>query len=177
MCFQSKMNGQKFIKPTFLRHQHRILFNSTRSGWFDNNKKSFFKDISTKEDPTFFSETEPNPLSDIEERIEKSKAKLVWRKPHATKTTFLTEGLRLLAPERTQRLFEMFQQPLDKESMLKSIELKRHAMNAMDQRFIADRHRILGNDLAAAHFLVARGGEVRQVNFIFFHPILPISRI
>ncbi|XP_031633834.1 distal membrane-arm assembly complex protein 2 [Contarinia nasturtii] len=138
--------------------QHNIVLK--RFGWFDRKKRSFFQ-LSDKEEPRFFSETEPNPLSDVERRIESSMEKLQWRKPVTRQRTFLTEGLRLLAPERTRHFLEIMQRPLDKTNILRSIELKRHEMMAKDQRFLTDRHRMLGNDLAAAHFLVARGGQVR----------------
>lgn len=155
------MNVNKLVKRHVLCQQHKILLSSTRSSWFDSKKKGFFREISPKDEPTFFSDTEPNPLSDIEKRIEESKQRLMWRKPVISRTTFLTEGLRFLAPERTKHFFEIIQRPFDKDSILEALEFKKHEVLATDQRFLADRHRILGNDLAAAHFLVARGGQVR----------------
>lgn len=155
------MNVNKLVKRHFLCQQHKILLSSTRSSWFDLKKKGFFREISPKEEPTFFSETEPNPLSDIERRIEESKQRLKWRKPFTQQTTFLTESLRFFAPERTKHFFEIIQRPFDKKTLLEAMDFKKHEVLATDQRFIPDRHRILGNDLAAAHFLVARGGQVR----------------
>lgn len=135
---------------------------STRSvsGWFDREKRKFFQ-LNDKEEPRFFSETEPNPVADLERRIEESKKKLQWRQAIPTRATFLTEGLRFLAPERTRNFFEIIQRPLDKNSLMKSIEFKVFEQMSIEQRFLRDRHRILGNDLAAAHFIVARGGQVR----------------
>lgn len=155
------MNVNKLAKQRLLSKQHITMLNCTRSGWFDKKKRNFFQDINTKEEPAFFSDTEPNPLSDIERRIEDSKQKLNWRKPITQKSTVITEGLRFLAPERTKHFFEIIQRPFDKDSLLRSMEFKKHEMMAIEQRFLTDRHRILGNDLAAAHFLVARGGKVR----------------
>lgn len=155
------MNVNMLVKQRLLCNQHNILINSTRTGWFDKKQRKFFESINTEEEPKFFSDTQPNPLSDIEQRIEESKQKLRWRKPVTSKTTFLTEGLRFLAPERTLQFFEIIQRPMDSHSILESLKLKRHEIVAKDQRFLADRHRILGNDLATAHFLVARGGQVR----------------
>lgn len=141
-----------------------ILVNHKRHAWFDREKKSFFQKmqkVTDREEPQFFSETEPNPLSDIERRIEASKQKMQWRQPITEKTTFLTEGLRFFAIERTKPFFEIIRRPFDRESLLTALDLKRMEVMITDQRFIADRHRILGNDLAAAHFLVARGGQVK----------------
>lgn len=160
--YRSKMNANQLLRLRISCQSPGITANSSRSisGWMDRKKRKFF-DLNVKEEPTFFSETEPNPLADIERRIEASKQKLVWRKPVAHTTTFLTEGLRFLAPERTKHFFEILQRPFDKDSLQKTIEYKMIEMRATDQRFMIDRHRILGNDLAAAHFLVARGGQVR----------------
>lgn len=154
------MNVNQLVKQRLLCQQYNLMVNCTRSGWMDRKDRKFFE-LSDKEEPRFFSETEPNPLSDIEKRIEESKSKLQWRKPVVQKSTFLTEGLRFLAPERTKHFFEIIQRPFDQQSIAKSLEFKKLEIMSTEQRFIADRHRILGNDLAAAHFLVARGGQVR----------------
>lgn len=156
------MNANKLLGHRILCQSPSIITNSSRSisGWIDRKKRKFF-DINVKEEPMFFSETEPNPLADIEKRIEESKQKMVWRKPIVQNTTLLTEGLRFLAPERTRHFFEILQRPFDKDSLKNTLSYKMIEMRAMDQRFMTDRHRILGNDLAAAHFLVARGGQIR----------------
>lgn len=153
------MNVNTLVRQRLLCQHHVIPIRSV-SGWFDKEKRKFFQ-ISDKEEPKFFSESEPNPLLDIERRIEESKQRLQWRKPIPQRHTILTEGLRLLAPERTRQFFEIIQRPLDKSSMKRTIEFKIYETLAIDQRFMNDRHRILGNELAAAHFLVARGGQVR----------------
>lgn len=153
------MNMNKLVKQRVLC-QHHVMSMRSVSGWFDKEKRKFFK-LNAKEEPRFFSESEPNPLSDIEQRIEESKKRLQWRKPYPERVAILTEGLRLLAPERTRHFFEIIQRPLDRGSITKTIEFKRYELMAQDQRFLNDRHRILGNELAAAHFLVARGGQVR----------------
>lgn len=154
------MNLNKLVKQQRVLCQHHVISMRSISGWFDREKRRFFK-LNDKEEPRFFSETEPNPLLDLEQRIEKSKQKLQWRKPIPQRLSILTEGLRLLAPERTRQFFEIIQRPLDRNSVMKSLEFKKYEVMANDQRFLNDRHRILGNDLAAAHFLVARGGQVR----------------
>lgn len=73
--------------------QHCIT--SKRFGWFDRKKRSFFGELTDKEEPRFFSETEPNPLADIERRIEISKERLQWRSPIPQRLTVITEGLHL----------------------------------------------------------------------------------
>lgn len=172
---KQKMNVNKLVKQRLLCQHHVISFRSI-SGWFTKEKRKFFRPVSDKEDPRFFSETEPNPLSDIEHRIEESKKKLQWRKPISERTTFITEGLRLLAPERTRHFFEIIQRPLDKTSLLRTLDFKRYEYMAQDQRFLNDRHRILGNELAAAHFLVMRGGQVRYgINFYILKKYIHLS--
>lgn len=151
--------GALLVKQRRLSQPYVI---STRfvAGWFDREKRKFFQ-LNDKEEPRFFSETEPNPVADLERRIEESKKKLQWRQTIPTRSSLLTEGLRFLAPERTRHFFEIIQRPLDKDSLMKSIEFKVFEQMSIEQRFLRDRHRILGNDLAAAHFIVARGGQVR----------------
>lgn len=159
------MNISQFIKPRLLPQHHAIVMNTTRSmSWFKKDKRQFFQ-ISDKEEPKFFSDTQPNPLHDVEQRIEHSKKKLEWRPTVHHRPTVITEGLRLLAPERTKQFFETLRHPMDSGSLQATLEFKKRELMAIQQRFIADRHRICGNDLAAAHFLVARGGQVRLINF------------
>lgn len=159
------MNVTKFVGRTSsilsASQSSSVLVNSKRLAWYDREKKSFFRKVTDRDEPTFFSETEPNPLSDIEQRIEQSKQRMQWRAPIADKPTFLTEGLRFFAIERTRPFFEIIRRPFDRQSLMNTLELKRLEVMITDQRFMADRHRILGNDLAAAHFLVARGGQVK----------------
>lgn len=160
------MNVTQLVKhrPSILSsacQSSQILVSSKRYAWFDREKKSFFRKINDRDEPTFFSETEPNPLSDIERRIEESKQRLKWRQPVVEKSTFLTEGLRFFAMERTKPFFEIIRRPFDRASLIELLEHKRMEVSITNQRFIADRHRILGNDLAAAHFIVARGGQVK----------------
>lgn len=153
------MNVNHLVKQRLLC-QPSCMLNVSRSGWFDRKRRQFIP-VSDKEDPTFFSETQPNPVQDIEDRIQKSMQKLKWRQSVQPKATFLSESLRLLAPERTQHFFEAVRRPFDRQEILKSLNYKKHQLLVHDQRFMKDRHGMLGNDLATAHFLVARGGQVR----------------
>lgn len=136
------------------------MVNIKRTKFMDRKRRKFFE-LKDREEPEYFSASEPNPVADIEKKIDESKQRLNWRTPFNQPKGLLASGLRFLAPERTKYFFEMIQRPLDRDSITKSINFKVLELQAMDQRFLADRHRILGNDLATAHFLVARGGQVR----------------
>lgn len=152
------MNVQVFRQRSLLPSM-TCMFNSSRT-FFDRKTRKFFE-LKTEEEPEHFSSTQPDPLADIEKRVQESKTKLKWRKPYSQQETFLTTSLRFFAPERTKQFFQILQRPLDFESMREALQLKQKELHALEQRFIPDRHRILGNDLAAAHFLVARGAQVR----------------
>lgn len=144
---------------------------SKRTKFLDRKRRRFF-DLKDREEPEYFSASEPNPVADIEKRIEESKSKLQWRKPHTQQPGLMASGLRFLAPERTRYFMELIQRPLDKNSIAKTLEYKAYELQAVDQRYIPDRHRILGNDLATAHFLIARGGQVR---YVFFFEIFELN--
>lgn len=149
----------KFLQRP-LCQQIEINLNLKRTKWLDRKRRRYFE-LNDREEPEYFSATEPNPVADIEKKIDESKERLKWRVPFKPPKGALLTGLRFLAPERTKHLFEMIQRPLDRDSLVRSLEFKVYEMKVMDQRYKADRHRILGNDLATAHFVVARGGQVR----------------
>lgn len=146
------------LNPSSLCRQTSCMLNAKRN--FSKRRMGGLKD---KEDPEFFSDTLPNPVADIEAKIEASKRKLQWRQPITQPTLIASTELRFLAPERLKNIFEYFQRPWSQVSLTDALDVLNHQHLCINQRFIADRHRILGNDLAAAHFLVARGGHVKYV--------------
>lgn len=111
-----------------------------------------------------FIDHSPSPLADIEARMEASKAKLKWRLPHKDNKGVWFSKLRVFAPERQnmERIMRMAK-PWD-FSIGNYFDKRRRNMLEVDafmQSFIVERHKILGNDLAAAHFLVHRGGLIK----------------
>lgn len=146
------------LNASSLCRQTSCMLNAKRT--ISNRRVRGLKD---KEDPEFFSDTLPNPVADIEAKIEASKRKLRWRQPITQPTLIAATELRFLAPERMKSVFEYFQRPLSQMSLTAALDVFNYQHLCINQRFIADRHRILGNDLAAAHFIVARGGQVKYV--------------
>lgn len=119
--------------------------------------------LKDKEDPEFFTDAEPSTVADIEKKIEDSKKKLIWRPVPERSIYAQAIGERFLSPVRMNNVLENFRSLFRHDSFEDKIEAWQFSATNMDQRFIPDRHRILGNDLAAAHFIVARGGEVKYV--------------
>lgn len=106
----------------------------------------------------------PSPVADIEARIEASKKKLIWRRPHYQNKAIWYSKLRLFAPERSSVDFVCkMQKPWswNMKDFLSERRKKQVLLQGMLQSFIVERHQILGNDLASAHFLVHRGGLVK----------------
>lgn len=120
-----------------------------------------FYELKDREESDYFSANDPNPVADIERKIEESKERLKWRPMRKREGSLWADGLRFLAPERTKAIFNALRRPMDTDSIKLRMERGMEDMNVMEQRFNPDRHRILGNDLATAHFVVVRGGQVR----------------
>ena len=104
-------------------------------------------------------------IQEIERKIEADKKKLKWRTPIAENPNFWSSKLKLFADMESSNadLVEKVQQPLDLSigGIRAWYNRKREARNVLLQTFLPDRHRILGNDLATAHFVVHRGGLVK----------------
>lgn len=155
----NKMITKIALNPSWLCRQTSCMLNAKRTSFSRRNSRG----ITDKEEPEFFSDTLPNPVADIEAKIEESKRKLQWRQPMNQPTLIAATDLRFLAPERLKSVFEYFQRPLSQMSLTDALDVMNYQSLCVNQRFIPDRHRILGNDLAAAHFIVARGGQVKYV--------------
>lgn len=144
--------------PKLLCQRINILLNLKRSKF--RLPKRFFE-VKDREEPDHFSANEPNPVADIEKRMNESKSRLKWRPMRKKEVSLWADGLRILAPERTKAIFDAVRMPLDRESIKERMQTRMEYVNVFEQRFNPDRHRILGNDLATAHFVIARGGQVR----------------
>lgn len=134
-----------------------------------NQRDRRFMNLVVDEDDENGLKKMPNPNADIEERINKSKQKLIWRKPFAHSQGFLTDMFRIFAPERTSVTYtDILTHRIDwsYKGMKKDFTEKKKEYEILQQVYISDRHRILGNNLAAAHFLIFRGGQIRYVNFV-----------
>lgn len=104
------------------------------------------------------------PLSDIEDRIDESKRKLKWRVPFIENKATWYSKLNVFAPERqSMDLVLLLAKPIKwswKEFQADRMK-RRFKTEAFLQQFIVERHKILGNDLAAAHFIIHRGGSAK----------------
>lgn len=144
---------------TFARHY----------SFFDRNKRFYQLTIDEDEKPR-----KPTPVADIEARVERSKKKLLWRVPLAQNMSFFTFGLGMFKSDvdKAQRMQDIAK-PIDwsVRGLREQHERKMKAHTILSQSFIHERHRILGNDLAAAHFIMSRGGQVRYVLHLCSFPI------
>lgn len=106
-----------------------------------------------------------NPkLARIKEKIDSDKQQLKWRTPYSDRPDAFQSGFKLFSStNRNSELVELLQQPVDLSvSSIKQWWSKRKlGVEAHMQKFIPERHAMLGDDLAAAHFIVHRGGSVR----------------
>lgn len=160
LLFLGKMITRGALRLDWLCRRTSCLVNSKRTSIAGRS----IRNIKTTEedDPEFFEKSRSNPLADIEQRVEESKRRLKWRQP-MVQPGKMAQATSFLSPTRFRAVVENFHRALAQGSVMKVLESMIHQQKCLDQRFIADRHRILGNDLAAAHFIVARGGQVKYV--------------
>lgn len=130
------------------------------------NRDRRFYELTVEDPDDYEIRTRPNPLADIEQRINESKQKLVWRQQPEKPFSIASAILGMFATERQRSDYlQKIAQPLPFDlSVTRFLELhenRRKLMEALSQSFIPERHQILGNNLAAAHFLVHRGAKVR----------------
>lgn len=106
------------------------------------------------------------------EQFDQDIKNLKWRTPYAEKKEEWYSKLKLFAPEddKNSSAITALQQPIDlRPSAIKKWWKRKNVQRErFMQQFIPERHEILGNDLAAAHFLVHRGGAVRSAQFKVF---------
>lgn len=168
----AKMIIRCALMPSSLCRQTSCLLNSKRTS-FKHRKLGKVND-KHDDDPEYFATNEANPLADIEERIADSKKRLKWRQPMVQQSR-IAEATRFLAPNRMHSAIEYMRRAFVQRTLDETMEIFRTRHLALDQRFIADRHRILGNDLAAAHFIVARGGQVKYERSHSFHSFVVLN--
>lgn len=106
-------------------------------------------------------------MSKYQQEVEDDKARMQWRTPVADKPGEWYSQFKLFAPEEdtNSKIITMLQQPLDLSptALVQWYRDRNVKLEKLMQQFIPQRHQILGNDLAAAHFVVYRGGSVRFV--------------
>jgi len=110
------------------------------------------------------------PLSEERQtKLKESQETLKWRQKPGDKPGAWYTNFKLFMeddnPEVKETLVTRFQQPIDlRPSALKKWwNFQSEKKERFMQQFIPDRHKILGNDLAAAHFLVFRNAKVKFV--------------
>lgn len=127
-----------------------IIINQARRGYHDPKSGHF--------------EEEP-PKTAYEQRLDKAKVKLRWRTPLNESKEEWKSKFSLFAPKKGEDVDTLmfFQRPIDLSisGWKKRREAKRVKLEIFMQQFIPERHHILGSDLAAAHFVVHRGGSVK----------------
>lgn len=108
---------------------------------------------------------EDRPQTKFEKKLAESKIKLKWRTPYNERENEWYSKFKTFAPDKNENtdIIAFLQQPIDLsfKAMQDRKERKRVSTEKFMQQFITERHEILGNDLAAAHFLVHRGGSVK----------------
>lgn len=111
---------------------------------------------------------EKQPKTPFEVKLAEAKEKLKWRTPYNERDNEWYTKFKVFAPEKNEDvdMITYLQTPFDLtlKGRRKRIERKRVALEKAMQQFVPDRHKILGNDLAAAHFLVHRGGSVKYAD-------------
>lgn len=116
--------------------------------------------------PTPVAEDAEPPATAYELKLAAAKQQLRWRQPYGERKGEWYSKFKVFASEKNEAdndMIAFMQQPLDFSLEARRVkrEKKRVADERFMQQFVAERHRILGNDLAAAHFLVHRGGSVK----------------
>lgn len=109
------------------------------------------------------------PLSEErQQELDSGKKRLEWRQnPHEKEWQSSFKGfLEDDDPSKTKEsFFARWSRPIDfsPSSVKRWFKLNLEKKERYLQQYIPERHQILGNDLAAAHFLVFRGAKVRFV--------------
>lgn len=135
----------------------------------DDRKSVMQRDFEQKEKWTIDAlEEAPKKLSARETRIEEDKQRLMWRRPLDEEDKLWKSKFSVFnSNENDMTMMMMLQQPWDftpanLKRLYAEYKLKKEAY---EQGFIAERVRMLGPDLAIAHFMTYRGGKVRFRGF------------
>lgn len=106
-------------------------------------------------------------LTEHQKKIVEAKKRLQWRKPFIDQAGFYNSKFSLFASDKTDLasadMIDILQTKIDLswQGMKDRRERKRVKIAAALQQFIPERHHMLGNDLAAAHFICFRRGSVK----------------
>lgn len=103
-------------------------------------------------------------LKRIREEFEADKQALSWRKKTPEVDGFESK-LKLFGNDnQTSDYIVMMQKPMNLTAWLSAKKKKKEQQERYMQQFVPERHNILGNDLASAHFVLYRGGAVKFLN-------------
>lgn len=112
-----------------------------------------------------FDGSNPFEKPPLKKHIQDDIAELQWRTPTGERADEWYSKFKLFQTDNdsNSRVLTAMQQPYDFSVTGFKNRRKEKAIKTeiFMQQFIAERHDILGNDLAAAHFVVHRGGSVR----------------
>lgn len=102
----------------------------------------------------------------LREELARDKMALQWRKSNDEAGDIDTKLKYFANNEQTSDYIIMMQKPvnLNPKDWLETWEKKKEKQERHMQQFIPERHEILGSDLAAAHFILHRGGAVKFLN-------------
>ncbi|KAL7731887.1 hypothetical protein ACLKA6_017460 [Drosophila palustris] len=103
----------------------------------------------------------------IRQELAQDKQQLKWRTPIGDRPEDWNSKLKLFSnAEQTSDFIVMMQRPIDlsAKSMKQWWDKRQEGIERHMQQFIPERHKILGPELAAAHFILYRGGAVKFVN-------------
>lgn len=119
----------------------------------------------TRQSESSRQDSEDKPQTDFQKKLAESKELLKWRTPYNERETEWYSKFKVFAPNKNEDvdIIAFLQQPIDfsLKSMRERKERKRVKTEKYMQQFVTERHQILGNDLAAAHFLVHRAEAVK----------------
>lgn len=147
---------QKLRPPQPMVQQ--VMFNYVQGGRHEIVEKGRYED---KEE-----------LTDHQKKIQEAKKRLQWRTPFIEQQSFWTSKFSLFASEKTDLasadiidLLHTSRLDFSWKAIKERRARKKTKIAALMQQFIPERHEILGNDLAAAHFICFRSGSVKYVVF------------
>lgn len=106
-------------------------------------------------------------LTPLQKKIEVAKKKLQWRTPFSEDKNNWSSKFSLFTSDKSERasadVIEFLQTGWDFswKNIMERRERKRLKLAKAMQQFIPQRHEVLGNDLAAAHFICFRRGAVK----------------
>lgn len=134
----------------------QVMFNYIKGGRYEIVEKDRYED--------------KKELSDHEKTIEAAKTKLQWRQPFVDQEHFWKSKFSVWTSDKQEvtsfDTIQLLQTKFDFswKGMKRRFELRQAQTKAFMQQFIPRRHEILGNDLAAAHFICYRRGSVKFTN-------------